>query len=290
MIFHTSVIIILLVATGLSLWQATLTNVGLVFMLYLLPSLSALGLIPFLVYRAYALRSATYTIERDGIHLRWGLRIEQIPMDSILWILPASEISEQLPLPVLRWPGSILGLRNSPTTGTIEFMASSSRDLILISTSDHAYAVSPAEPIEFMRAFRRSSEMGSLQPIPSISIYPLSFLQRVWKSRPAKILLLSGFVVCLFQIVWVSLSIPARPQVFLGFQLDGTPGDLVPSVRLFLLPLINTAFFLTDLLIGFYLYQNEENQPLAYLVWGSGVLISLLFIGGVFFTLRAGGI
>ena len=64
------------------------------------------------IYRLYALQNASYIIARDGVHLRWGARREQIPMDEILWVHPAAELPAPVSLPRLRWPGAVLGLRH----------------------------------------------------------------------------------------------------------------------------------------------------------------------------------
>ncbi|MCX8025688.1 MAG: PH domain-containing protein, partial [Thermanaerothrix sp.] len=37
-------------------------------------------------YRLVALWRATYSIDRDGLRLRWGLRVEHLPLDVIEWI------------------------------------------------------------------------------------------------------------------------------------------------------------------------------------------------------------
>jgi len=50
---------------------------------------------------------------------------------------------------------------------------------------------------------------------------------------------------------------------------------------------LNLAFYAADLVLGLYLYRHPETRPLAYLVWGSSVLASLVFLGGVFFILGA---
>jgi hypothetical protein len=89
-------------------------------------------------------------------------------------------------------------------------------------------------------------------------------------------------------LIWVSLAIPARSQITLGFDAAGIPRDPIPSVRLLLLPVLNTMVFLADTLLGFYFFRNEEAQPLAFLLWGGGVLSPLLFLISVFFILQTG--
>jgi hypothetical protein len=284
-----------LAAAGLwGLWQATQARFGPVFLLYLLPALLAFALVPILAYRAYAMWRAAYVLERDGLRLNWGLRAEDIPMDTVKWVRPAGELQPPLPLPILRWPGAVLGVRRLPDGGQVEFLAAQSRPLVLVATSDRIYAISPHDPGEFLHTFQRFTELGSLTPFPARSIYPTFLLARVWASRPARYLLLAGLALSLILLVWVTLIIPARTDISLGFAADGSPDDRVPSVQLLLLPVLNSFFFLADVLGGLFFYRAEGGpqanvkMPLAYVLWGSGVLTALLFLGAVYAILRAG--
>jgi hypothetical protein len=132
-LFHLIGIIILLVTGVFGLLKAASANIGPMFLLALLPVFLALTLVPVLIYHFLALRSASYTVMRDGIILDWGLRSEEIPMPSVLWVRPARELRKGLPLPWVYWPGAVRGVRRFGGSGQIEFMASTTRNLILIS-------------------------------------------------------------------------------------------------------------------------------------------------------------
>jgi membrane protein YdbS with pleckstrin-like domain len=67
-------------AVGIALWNATLIQAGLYFVFLLLLSLILLFPLGISIYRAYALLQARYSLERDGLRLRWGLRAEDIPL------------------------------------------------------------------------------------------------------------------------------------------------------------------------------------------------------------------
>ena len=63
-----------------------------------------------------------------------------------------------------------------------------------------------------------------------------------------------------------------------GFDENGVPDLFVPPPRLLILPLAGGALWVADLVIGSWLYRIEQNRPIAYLVWGMGViLVSLLW-------------
>jgi hypothetical protein len=91
--------------------------------------------------------------------------------------------------------------------------------------------------------------------------------------------------------------VPGRAQIVIGFQRGG---EAVPGVRLLLLPILSSFFFLVDFLAGLFLYRrgivqqaasSDSGLPkapydfLAYLLWGSAALTPLLFMVAVGFIL-----
>jgi hypothetical protein len=293
-IFHIAAVIAIGALSAWGVWQSAQADIGPVFLLYLLPALLAAGALPFLLYRLYALRTGSYSIERDGLRLRWGLRYEDIPMNKVVWVHPAGDLSAPLPLPLLRWPGAVLGRRRLPgaeSTGAgseVEFLAASTRRILLVATPQRIYAISPQDGHAFLQTYRRFTEMGSLFPLPARSMHPTYLLTEVWSARPARVLLLAGLAASILLLVWVSLAIPARDQVHMGFKPDGAPGDLVPAVRLLLLSVIAIFFYLVDLLLGLFFFRRQESHAFSYLLWGSGVLTPLLAILAVLLILRSG--
>ena len=300
LIAHAVVILILAAAASWGVWQASRADIGPVFLFFLLPAVLAVSLIPTLIYRAYALRKATYILERDGIHLIWGLRAEDIPITEVIWVLPAEELEQGPRKPWLTLPGAILGSKRLPDGSQIEYMASNPSKLVYIATSDQIYAVSPDDREGFVSTFQRFLELGSLRPIAARSVHPSFLLARVWAAKPIRYLILAGLILSMALLIWVSLVIPTRPQVFLGFNSAGLPRDPIPTVRLLLLPVINGFFFGLDFLLGLYFFRRAENQSqvndtqsglaylLAFLFWIVSLITPGLFLVSVFFILRVG--
>jgi len=288
LIFHIAGSLLFTLASLFGLWQASQASIGLMFMLYLLPALASVIIVPILAYRVYALQSAVYILQREGIRVRWGLRSEDIPMDDVLWVHPAAELSAPLPLPMLRWPGAVLGKRHLAGGGEVEFLAGNFRDMLYIATPGGGMVISPDAPDRFLETFRRFTEMGSLTPLPARSVYPAFLLARVWSAKLARGLLLTCVLLGLALLVWVSLSIQGRSQLHLGFRPDGSPGDLVPAVRLMLLPILNSFFFLVALFLGMLFFRRDDSRPLAYILWLGSALTNLLFLMAVFYILKSG--
>ena len=278
--------LIILLLASVSIWGfANLTNaqVGPMFVSYLLIGILSFSPIPFLGYRAYALYKADYYIDRDSLAILWGLRIEDIPLTDIEWVRPASDLTHPLSLPRLRLPGSVLGTRRHPDLGAVEFIASTARNLILIATSKHIFAISPKDAASLVRTFARATELGSLTPTEAKSVYPSFVITQAWESPVARFLWMTGLLLNLGLVAWVGILIPSVSQIPFGFDPFGVPNETAPSVRLILLPLISGLMFITGLLGGLYLYRWEKERPLAFILWLSSTLCALLFLLAVLF-------
>lgn len=283
-LFVHALLIAMLVAVSIfGLVNLSKAAVGLFFVLYLLLALLAFIPIPFLGYRAYALLRADYYIDRDSLAMLWGLRIEDIPLTDIEWVRPASDLTRPLLLPYLRLPGAILGTRRHPDLGLVEYIASNPRNLILIATSKRIFAISPRNAAGLVQTFARATEMGSLTPTEAKSIYPSFIITQAWDSPFARFLWISGILLNLGLIAWVSLLIPSLTQIPFGFNPFGMPNEIVSSSQLILLPLVSGLMFVVGITAGLYFYRWDRQRPLAFIVWGSSTLCAVLFIVAVLF-------
>lgn len=282
-ILHVTVIVVLAGISVYGVWNLTRAQVGPSFVTYLLMALLAFAPIPFFSYRAYALLRADYFIDRDSLAVLWGLRVEDIPLSDIEWMRPAADLTHPLRLPFIQLPGSVLGTRRHPDLGLVEFIASDSRHIILVATSKRVFAISPANPAALIRTFARSIELGSLTHAESVSQYPSFVITQAWENRAARFLWTSGLLLNMGLIVWVGILIPSLASIPLGFTAAGTPHEVVPAVRLILLPLISMIMFAMGLLAGLYFYRWDKQRPLAFIVWGSSSVCALLLLVAVLF-------
>jgi hypothetical protein len=287
MILYGSSAAVLALLGSISLWKASIAATGPTFLVYLLGTLVAIGLLPLVIYRMSALQQGRYILARDGISLYWGLRHEEIPINKVTWVGSTDQNRMVLTKPMIRLPGSVLGVQMQADGQPVEFIASRDTNLVMIVTSERIFAISPASPNEFLAMYHKLAEFGSLAPIQPASIYPTFLLARSWADPPARILLISSAVLMLGLIIWVSLSIPNHPMTALRLNPNGSAVELVPGIRLLLLPVLNTFFFIVDLLLGLFFYRRADTQSLGYLMWASSALTSLLFIGAVYFILQA---
>jgi len=278
---HVIFIIILAGVSAWGFWNLSNIQVGLPYVIYLLLALIAFVPIPVLGYRAYALVRADYYIDRDSLAAIWGLRVEDIPLTDIEWVRPASDLTTPLRLPLLRLPGAVLGTRRHPDLGLVEFIASDTKNLILIATSKRVFAISPENPAALVQTFARATELGSLTPAKPVSVYPSFIITQAWGSPLARFLWMSGLFLNLGLVVWVGTLIPSLSQISLNFTAE----DVSAPSQLILLPLISAFMYVTGIIAGLYFYRWEPQRPLAYIVWMSGTVCAILFVLAVLFLI-----
>lgn len=282
LIFHASAILFLGSSGGFCLYTSIQQQIPVNFIVWMFLAILLLSPVAFLIYRGFGLLQAHYTLERDGIRLSWGLRIEDIPLPDIEWIRPADEMGFTLPLPPLTMPGALLGSRTIDGIGKVEFLASSQDNLLLIATRTKIFAISPSDEKGFLRTFQYSIELGSLSPITPYSARPAAYLKQVWGDRFAKICWLSASGLTLLLFFLVSFLAANHTLLPLGYEGNGLQRMPGPSEHLFLLPVLSAITLTTDVMLGMYFYRQNETKIIARLVWASSVLLSALFTIAVF--------
>ena len=169
LVLHSFIILMLGAVSAFGIWDLNRAQVGPSFVTSLLAALLSVALIPFFGYRAYALLRADYYIDRDSLAMLWGLRLEDVPLTDIEWVRPASDLTHPLALPGFRLPGAVLGTRRHPDLGLVEFIASDTRNMILIATPKRVFAISPSARLHAPRKWAVSA-----LPSPSRCIHRLS--------------------------------------------------------------------------------------------------------------------
>jgi len=278
LIFHAVLIILVLAGVTFLLWMAFGQPGGLVLILYLAGAFLPLAVLPFLAYRGYALMHAYYELERDGLRIRWGLRSLDIPITEVEWVRPTEDLLIPLKLPALSTPGAILGEGSHPDLGKIEFIASSAQNLVIVATMNQVVILSPDEKDEFIQRFNRTIEMGSLSPIEPHSARPAVFLHQVTTDRLARVLIPLGFGLWFALLVIVSIVIPGRSAISLGYDPTGLLMEPVPASRMLMLPILGILLYLVSLIGGVYVFRKDATRPVSYLLWSGGVLAPFLLV------------
>lgn len=301
LLFQAAIAVIFGSASLLSLFLMLRTPIGLEFILFVIAALVAAAFVPWAVYRWFALRGAVYLVERNGIRIRWGLRLEDIPMSSVRWVRSEADVRRQLgkrlPLPLGALPGAVLGVRQLADGTVLEYLASDFSRMVLVATDDRVFILSPAKVDDFLYLIQRLLELGTISPWQRRSRNPTFILGEVWRNRTARLLLGLGLIGSLALLAWVSLMIPNLDEVYLGYVAE----EPTPAAFLLLLPLANGFFYVVDALGGLYFYRRSlppltptdahELSPFsplgklyAYLLWGCSLLTTVFFYFAISFV------
>jgi hypothetical protein len=278
LIFHAALIILVLAGVTFLLLMAFGQPGGLSLILYLAGALLLLATLPFLAYRGYALLHAYYELERDGLRIRWGLRSLDIPITEVEWVRPPEDLLIPLKIPGFSTPGAILGESSHPDLGMVEFIASSTQNLVIVATMNQVVILSPDEKDEFIQRFNRTIEMGSLSPIAPHSAVPAVFLRQVTSDRLARVLIPLGFGLWFALLVLVSIVIPGRAAISIGYDPTGLPLEPVPASRMLMVPILGILLYLVSLIGGAYIFRKDATRPVSYLLWAGGVIAPFLLI------------
>ncbi len=244
---------------------------------FLLLGLLLTAPLPLLLYGAYALRRAAYTVSRDRLVLQWGWWVEEVPLQAVAWVQTAEALETPLPLPRVRWPGNLTGERQAGNL-RFTFMAAQPQGLVVIATEDRRFVISPADPAAFLEAVRRAAEEGSLETVAPVSHRPTRWLNAIWRDAFARALLLTAWGATLAAVIWSSLA---------ASSLAGG-SSAVADDRAVLLAAAAVLFQGLNAGLGLFAYQSPTRRAMAYLIWVVGAVAAVGFLASVGVVLLGG--
>ncbi|MGI6250596.1 MAG: PH domain-containing protein [Anaerolineaceae bacterium] len=272
-------LIVLLILTLLGIAAVVLVqmmNLDISYPLLILAAVLLVMLLTWLLVQLYILLTMRYTISRGGIDLRWGLRRERIPLGNLQWVRSLSDFQSHLPLPFPRLPGLIFGKKKVKGLGLCEFAATKESDLVLVSTSEKVYVISPTQPLVFTGQYNQWAEIGSLEDLEALSVGGRLLWGEIWRDGKARLLIIVGALgVGLVWITALSMSFQRTEVLWPTF-------DTLPSDRLILLAVLSTAYWVVDLFMGVFFYRRGNvSRLLTYLLWSTSILVSLILIAAI---------
>ena len=277
-IFHAGFLLLSISASGGFLMLAMAQETRGFFILYLVGCIIAFLSVPLVAYRLFSLLRAKYVIDRDGLHIQWGLRTEDIPMVEIEWLRTADEMPYDIPMPPFSILGAIIGVQQSNDLGKLEFVASDSSKLILVASRDKVLVISPGDMEGFLYAFRRYSELGSIAPIQPRSSNVELVITSMLRDKYARNFILAGLILSIGLLVIVSFVVPSRDTIAMNFNTASGVREEAPSEQLLLLPLAALFMLAADVSLGSYLYRKEGYRFAAYLSFASSLIIPTSFL------------
>lgn len=257
--------ILFLLISGSMGGQGWLSSVFIVVGLLLLVPLTLV------IYRIITITTTVYSLSRDALEVKWGLRRELIPMGEIEWVHPVSDFETPLPLGFTPVRGSYYGETSIKGLSKTLFVATAPEQMVLIKLSEAYLVISPGDKLVFSEMFKQLSQMGSFQQIQPESENLKMLWRRVMDDRVAKRLLLGAAISFLVLLLSTAIIVGLLQQVVWVSM------ETVPSSRLFLLALIGLFFSILNTLTGLFLYlQERAGKTVVYLILGWSILINVI--------------
>jgi len=230
------------------------------------------------VYRIITIATTVYSLSREALEVKWGLRRELIPMREITWVHPVSDFETPLPLGFTLFKGSYYREKVINGLGKTLFVATAPDQMVLIKLSQAYLVVSPQDELAFTESYKQLSQLGSLEKIDPESENLTMLWRRVMDDQQAKRLLLGGTVSFLVLLLSTAIIVGLLQQVVWVSM------ETVPSSRLFLLALIGLFFSFLNTLIGLFLYlQERSGKNVVYLILGWTILVNIILTLAMFF-------
>ena len=265
-----SIVCLILIGTEVFLLRNfDISQVGLQFFLLLIALIILAVPLALLLYRLYSLIFSYYRLERDGLHIQWGLRTEVIPLNAIEWIRRPSEMTVDVPWSVMPMPGAYLGTVETKDGLTFEFLASDMGKMLFLGTSRYIYAISPQHPEQFLIGFERILQMGALTNVQWTTTRPGNWLLEAWNNKPGRISTILSMAFLILTYIWVGSRFRVNSTVFLSFSATGEPVEAVSSVNMLVIPLAATIIWVVGTVLGLWVFQQKNSRRAAELVWGA---------------------
>jgi hypothetical protein len=245
-----------------------------------LTGLLVLGTVPLyllLLYQTVSCLTLRYTLDRNGVVIRWAGTEQVIPIRNIQRIVPGRELGNQGRRRGLRWPGHERGQGRIPGLGRTRFLATLplKRQLLLV-TPTQTFGISPRDPEGFLQAFEARKELGPNRLLlQEIHHAPWS-TWGIWTDGTARALLGVATIINLGLFGYLSVRFPGLDfQLPLHFNSLGQADRIGIKTELFALPIIGLIILGTNLVLGLVLYKRERAG--SYLLWGSAATVQALF-------------
>ncbi len=277
---------LILVDAGLIAWAATqpVTFATFVAGLLVLMSLAAIG---WIAYRLAGLIRSAYVLDRNALVIVWGETEQVIPTPQIEGVVLGEEVRGRLRFRGVRWPGCWVGHGEIEGIGPVLFYATAPlEEQVLIRTPGLAYGISPEDRDGFLQVLHSRLQMGPTQLVEQSSYGPAFAYWEFWGDRLGVGLLATGFLAVLALVGFLCARFPGLPPLLpLHFDAAGLPDRLGSRGEIFYIPLIGFVVLAVNGVLGGALYARERLG--AYLLWGAGFLVQVLFWGAVLGILAA---
>ena len=223
-------------------------------LVFSLPLLALLG------YWYYGLLALRYYLDRNALVIGCGAFRRVVPLDSIVSIVPGSQVTVSRGFRGIGWPGYLRGRMRLRGLGVILVHSSEPLDRqLVVVTRSGCYGISPQDTQLFSEALWVRRTLGPTRVVErTVELEPIAALS-IWRDRWFWAIIALAFVAdaALFgYIARVYALLPAR--MLLRFRAHGEIGRIVPKTSLLLVSGIGAFTLGINAGLGFLIHRHER--------------------------------
>lgn len=236
----------------------------------------SLPLLAHLLYRTWAAFNLEYWVDRNAVTVCWANTRQVIPMPAIRGVTTTG-ISVPTGRSLRSWPLPYLRLAAQEGPDEVNLCATRpAEECIVLETDSGLYALSPADPQQFVATLQERFDMGPTQRLHPHRVRRSPVGRVLPADRLGRTLLLGGAVGVLLLFGVVMVTFPNLPDVLtVRYNSAGLPEEIRAKTALFRLPMIGLLAWLINGLAGLALLGRQQRTG-AYMLWGGAVTVAVV--------------
>lgn len=231
---------------------------------------------------AYALLSLSYIIDRDVLTIRWGFREVEVPIDSILRMVPGRTVDEAQ-VRGLNWLGCHVGHADVKRMGYTLFYSThkSPTELLFVHTTEESYALTVLDQAAFAEEVQARATLGPMEAHPQRSSATGIAAFPFWRDQHALAGAGLSVVACALLCGFVFTRYPDLPAIVeLNFPALGTVVRIGDKQELLKIAYLGLGAMALNLTLGVVVHARERAAGL-WLIASVGLLQVVLLTAAV---------
>ena len=231
---------------------------------------------------AYALLSLAYIIDRDVLTIRWGFREVEVPVSSILRMVPGRTVDEAT-VRGLNWWGCHVGHADVKRMGYTLFYSThkSPTELLYVHTTEESYALTVLDQAEFAEEVQSRATFGPMAAHPQRSSATGIAAFPFWRDQHALAGAGLSVVACALLCGFVFTRYPGLPDIVaLNFPALGTVIRIGEKQEFLKIAYAGAGAMAVNLTLGVFVHARERAAGL-WLIASGGLLQVILLTAAI---------
>ena len=243
-------------------------------------TVTCLGVAAVFGYWTYALAMLSYSLDRNGLVIRWGLTQQIIPLGAIDRLVPGTAVGVPR-VEGVSWMGYHVGRAEIQRIGDVLFYSThqTPEQVLYVMTTERNYAISVPDPAAFARQIQVRQDLGPTAEVTHHVERSLSSVQGFWGDHTGRVLAIAAIGVCV--VGWLALvfqygALPETVHVFFPPSEIAPLSDTNAKNILIAVPRAGSIVLAINLAAGVLMYAWD--RTVARMVLGAGIVLQIAFL------------